>query len=146
VFVCVESQSAVFWLNCTMVAFYRLFHIRQHAQACFIWWFVYVVSCCWLCCSELQICLNMVHHISTIIKDYQDTICEMPYVPKTLFQQHSLEFNGDANKLLLTFLFSDHAIRLQFLKDVGFICSNVQCNSCGRYITSYEDHSNTDHL
>jgi len=74
----------------------------------------------------------MVHHISTIIKDYQDTIRETPYVPKTSFQRHSLGFNGDANKLFLMFVFSDHAIRLQFLKDVGLIHSNVQCNSCGR--------------
>jgi hypothetical protein len=135
---CEESQSAVFRLDCKMVAFYR---------ARFIRWFACGVSRRWLCCSESQICLNTVHRISTIIKDYQDTIREMPYAPKTPFQQHSLEFNGDVNKLQLTFLFSDHAIRLQFLKDIGFIRSDVQCNSCGRDMTSYTDHShNSDHL
>jgi len=71
----------------------------------------------------------------------------MPYVPKTYFQRDSLGFSGDANKLFLTFLFSDHAIGLQFLKEVGLIRSNMQCNSCGLDMTSYADHShNSDHL
>jgi hypothetical protein len=46
----------------------------------------------------------MVLCISTIIKDYQDIIREMPYVPKTYFQRHSLGFRGDAKKLYLKFL------------------------------------------
>ena len=46
---------------------------------------------------ELQICLNMVLY-TTIIKVYQDTIREIPYVTKTSFQQHSLGFCGNAEK------------------------------------------------
>jgi len=76
----------------------------------------------------------MVQRISTIIKDYQGRLRDMPYVTKTSFQ-HSLGFSDDANKLFLTFLFSDHAIRLHFLKDVSLIRSNMQCNSCGRDMT-----------
>jgi hypothetical protein len=32
-------------------------------------------------------------------------------------------------------------MRVQFLKDVGLIRNKVQCNSCGRDMTSYADPS-----
>jgi len=68
----------------------------------------------------------------------------MPYVPETSFRRDSLGYCGDANKLFLTFLFSDHAIGLQFLKDVGLIRSKVQCNSCGRDMTWHTDPTDLD--
>jgi len=52
-----------------------------------------------VCCSELQICRNMVQRITIIIKNYQDRLRDMPHVPKTSFQRDSLGFSGDANKL-----------------------------------------------
>ena len=58
----------------------------------------------------------MVQRISAIIKDYQERLREMPYVPQTSFRRDSLGFSGDANKLFLTYLFSDHAIGLQSLR------------------------------
>jgi len=78
----------------------------------------------------------MVQRITRIIKDYQEGLREMPYVPRTSFRRDSLGYCGDANKLFLAFLFSDHTIGLQFLKDVGLIRSKVQCNSCGRDMTA----------
>jgi hypothetical protein len=63
----------------------------------------------------------------------------MPYVPETSFRRDSLGYYGDANKLFLMFLVSDHAIGLQFLKDVGLIRSKVQCNSFGRDMTWHAD-------
>ena len=86
----------------------------------------------------------MVERITKIIKEYQDVLREKPYVPKTSFQRDSLGFSGDANKLFLTFLFSDHALGVQFLKDVGLIRSKVQCNSCSRDMTWYADPSVID--
>ena len=74
----------------------------------------------------------MVHHISNVIKAYQDKLREMPYVPKTSYQRDSMGYCGDANKTFLTFLFSNSSIGIQFLKDAGLIRSKVQCNSCGR--------------
>jgi hypothetical protein len=67
----------------------------------------------------------MVQSMTTVIKKYQDELREMPNVPKTSFERESLGFCGEANKLFLTFLFSNHAIGLQFLKDVGLIRSGV---------------------
>jgi len=71
----------------------------------------------------------MVQRITQIIKDYQSRVRETPCVPETSFRIDSLGFPGVANKLFLTFLFSEHAIGVQFLKDVGLIRSKMQCNS-----------------
>ena len=60
----------------------------------------------------------MVQHINAIIKDYQERLREMHYVPETSFRRVSQGFSGDANKLFLTFLFSGHAICLQSLRRV----------------------------
>ena len=69
----------------------------------------------------------MVQRITNIIKDYQDRVRELPYVPVTSFGRDSLGYPGDANKLFLAFLFGDRSIGIQFLKDVGLIRSKVQC-------------------
>ena len=79
----------------------------------------------------------MVQRIANIIKDYQDRVRELPFVPTTSFRRHSLGYPGDANKLLLPFLFCERNIGIQFLKYVGLIHSKVQCNSCGRDMTCY---------
>jgi hypothetical protein len=47
----------------------------------------------------------------------------MPCVPKTFLRRDSLGYPGDASKVFLTLQFSGHAIRVQFLKDVGLIRS-----------------------
>jgi len=46
---------------------------------------------------------NMMQRITDIIKDYQDRLREMPYVPKTSFRLDSLGYCGDVNKLLFAF-------------------------------------------
>jgi fructose-1-phosphate kinase PfkB-like protein len=63
----------------------------------------------------------------------------MPYVPKTPFLRDSLGYCGDTNKSFLIFLFSDRDTGIQFLKGEGKIRSNVQCISCGRYMTWYSE-------
>ena len=67
----------------------------------------------------------------------------MPYVPQMSFRRDSLGFSGDAI-IFLTFLFSDHAIGLEFLKDTWLIRSKVQCNSSGRDMTWHADPSALD--
>jgi hypothetical protein len=52
----------------------------------------------------------------TNIKDYQERVRELPFVPTTSFRRDYLGYPGDANKLFLTFLFSDRIIGKQFLK------------------------------
>jgi hypothetical protein len=48
---------------------------------------------------------------------------EILYVPRTHFGRASLEDDGDASKIFLTFLFSDMHLDIQFLKNVGSIRS-----------------------
>jgi hypothetical protein len=49
---------------------------------------------------------------------------------RSSFERELLGFCGEVNKLSLTFLFSNHAIGVQFLKDVGLIRSKLERNSC----------------
>ena len=72
-----------------------------------------------MCYCEALLVFNMVQRITNIIKDYQERLRELPYVPTTSFRRDSLVYPSDAN------------IGIQFLKDVGLIRSKVQCNSCG---------------
>ena len=60
---------------------------------------------------------------------------EMSLVPPSSCGRDTLGKDGDANKLLLTYLFSDVDLGIQFLKDVGLIRNKVTCNSCGRDMT-----------
>jgi hypothetical protein len=87
---------------------------------------------------------NLVRRTTNFIKEYQDTLREKYYVPKTSFQRESLGFCGDAHKLFLTFLFGEPAIGVQFVKDAGIIRSNMLCNSRGRDMTWYADPSVID--
>ena len=108
-----------------------------------------VRHCCFtavgcVCYREALLGFKMVQRITNIIKDYQDRVRELPYVPATSFGRDSLGYPGDANKLFLTFLFCDRSMCIQFLKDVGLIRSKVQCNSCGRDMTWYADPSKLD--
>jgi hypothetical protein len=58
----------------------------------------------------------MVQEIKTVISNYQRRLMVMPYVPKTSYRCASLGDDGEANKLFLTFLFSDTDVGIQFLK------------------------------
>jgi hypothetical protein len=42
------------------------------------------------CYTEGQILVHMVHHITNVIKEYQDKLRELLYVPKTPYQRDSL--------------------------------------------------------
>jgi len=86
----------------------------------------------------------MVQRITQIIK-YQERVRERPCVPTTFLRRDSLWYPSDVNKLFLALLFSEHAICVQFLKDVGLIRNKVQRNSCGRDSTWYADPSVFSH-
>jgi hypothetical protein len=81
----------------------------------------------------------MVNHVTKVLQEYQGKVSEMPFLVKCSFRRDSPGASGDVNKIFLTFLFCDHAISVQFLKDVGIIHSNVQCNSCGRNMSWQAD-------
>ena len=77
----------------------------------------------------------MVDEIKSVISTNQWSLMEMPYVPKTSYRHVSLGDDGEANKLFLTFLFSDTDFGIQFLKNMGLLHNKVPCNTCGCYMT-----------
>jgi len=58
----------------------------------------------------------------------------MPYVLKPSYGRASLGDDGKANKLFLTFLFSDEDLGIQVLKDVGLLRREVPCKTFGRNV------------
>lgn len=68
----------------------------------------------------------MVHHITSVFKEYQDKLREIPYVPKISFELDSFVYCSDAKKTFLAFLFSDQATGIQFLEDVGITLSSIR--------------------
>jgi hypothetical protein len=86
----------------------------------------------------------MVDAISTLIKEYQRRLINMPYVPATTHGRAALGKDGVANELFLTFLVSDKEVGVQFLKDVGLLRSKVTCNTCGRDMTWYAEPNRKD--
>jgi hypothetical protein len=73
-----------------------------------------------------------VDRITNVINEYQAKVSQMPFVPKSSFQQDSLGSSGDANKIFVTFLFTDYTTGLLFLNDVRILRREVLCNLCGR--------------
>jgi hypothetical protein len=86
----------------------------------------------------------MVQHITDLIKEYQAKVCQLPFRPKASFHRDSMGYCCDVNKFFLAFLFCDHSTGVNFLKDVGIIRSEVQCNLCGRNMTWYAEPSVSD--
>ena len=68
----------------------------------------------------------------------------MPIVPATSYGRLSNGCDGVATKFFLTFLFSDKALSLQFLKDVGLLRTKMTCNTCGRDMVWYADPNRND--
>jgi hypothetical protein len=66
--------------------------------------------------------------VKCVILTHLRRLMELRHVPRTPFGRASLGDDGDANKLFVTYLFSDMDLDIQFLKDVGLIGSKVTCD------------------
>ena len=68
-------------------------------------------------CVLLQVIISFLYGatIDNMIKVYQDRVREVPLILITSFRPDYLGYAGDANKLFLTFLFSDRNFGLQLL-------------------------------
>ena len=74
----------------------------------------------------------MVQKIVDIVKEYELRLQGMLIVPKLSFGRPMLREDCGPNRMFLTFLFSEQAMAMEFLKDVGLLRSKVQCSNCGR--------------
>ena len=66
----------------------------------------------------------MVEQIAEIVKLYEERLRGLPFVPRFSFGRRVLREDGASNRLFLTYLFSDGAIAMIFLKD----CFEVRCS------------------
>jgi hypothetical protein len=73
--------------------------------------------------------------LTSVIRTYRRHLNLKTYICSTMFCRMTLGANGVANKLFLTFLFSDPDVSVLFLKDVWQIRSNVVCCKCGSQIS-----------
>ena len=73
--------------------------------------------------------------IIAVIKQYEERLRGLLFVPRFSYGRQMLRQDGAPNRLFFTYLFSDQAIAIDFLKDVGLLRSKVLCNICDRGMT-----------
>jgi len=88
-------------------------------------------------CSAIR--YVMTDRISEIIASYHCRVMAMPFVPTTSYGRSSYGHNGIATKFFLTLLFSDKALSLEFLYDVGLLLSKFTCPTCGNSMVLYAE-------
>ena len=83
--------------------------------------------------------LRMCYHVSNVL--HQQRIAAKPYVPATTYGRPTLGASGVQNKLFLVFLFSEHDVCVQFLKNVRPIPNSVVCCRFGSQMSWCVDKS-----
>jgi hypothetical protein len=78
---------------------------------------------------------KMVDTITEVINLYEQRVRSMQKVPLYSHGRQLLRSDGAPNKSFFHGLFNDHAMAIQFLKDIGFIRRTMQCQSCKRDMT-----------
>ena len=68
--------------------------------------------------------------VTSVVETYERRQNSKPYVCSTTFGRVTLGAAGVFNKLFLAFLFRDHDVGVQFLKNVGLIRSGMVCCRC----------------
>jgi hypothetical protein len=86
----------------------------------------------------------MAKNITSSISSYQQRLITLPSVPATSYGRATLGEEGVANKLFLTFVFSDKNVGIDFLKDVALLRSSMVCCVCGCQMSWFVDASVQD--
>jgi hypothetical protein len=88
------------------------------------------------CCSVVAFIASViVEQIVAVVKKYEERLRGLPFVPRFWYGSQMLRQDRAPNRLFFTYLFSDQAIAIYFLKDVGLPRSRVLCNICDRRMT-----------
>ena len=56
-------------------------------------------------------------------------------MPRLSHGRRMLRSDGGPNKLFFCYLFTDHAMAIEFFKDIGLLRRTMQCESCGQDMT-----------
>jgi hypothetical protein len=85
-----------------------------------------------LLCSVSLVVVTMAARMEEVVRQYKERLRRMQHVLRFSYGRGLLRDGGGPNRLFLTFLFTDKAMAIRFLQDVGLLRSQVQCNTCGR--------------
>jgi len=69
----------------------------------------------------------MVAHILQVVTEYKERLRRMPYVPRFSYGRGMLRDDGAPNRFFINYLCCDQAMAIQFMKEVGWLQSKVQC-------------------
>jgi hypothetical protein len=77
----------------------------------------------------------MVENITTVISDYEEQLRRLQKGPSFSYGRRMVRSDGAPNRAFFYSLFTDHAMAIEFLQEIGLIRRTMQCNSCGRDMT-----------
>jgi hypothetical protein len=77
----------------------------------------------------------MVTQIIDVIRKYEERVWSMENVPKCSYDRRMLRSDGGPNRSFFFYLFTNMAMAIEFLKEIGLLRRTMQCDSCGRDMT-----------
>jgi hypothetical protein len=83
----------------------------------------------------------MVAHISQLFMEYEERLRRMQHVPGFSYGRQLLRDDGGPNRFFLTYLFSDQAMPIELLKNVGLLQSKMPCKTHSQDMTWSADSS-----
>jgi len=80
----------------------------------------------------------MLEELCEVVNEYEKRLRQMPFVSRSSHGRPMLREDGGSNRNFRKLVLCVQGFAMQFLKDVGLYRSKVQCNTCGRDMTSAE--------
>ena len=77
----------------------------------------------------------MVAHILEVVTQDEERMRRMQNVPRFSYGRRMVRADGGPNRLFFFNLFSDHAMAIEFLKEIGLLRRTMKCDSCSRDMT-----------
>jgi hypothetical protein len=74
----------------------------------------------------------MVAHLQEIVTKYEERVRSMQNAPRFSYGRRMLRSDGGQNKSFFYYLFTDHAMAPEFVKDIGLLRRTMQYDSCGQ--------------
>jgi len=71
----------------------------------------------------------MAAHILQVVTECEARLLRLLYVPRFSYERGLVCDDGAPNRLFFNYLFSDQAMAIQFMKEIGLLRSKVQCNT-----------------
>jgi hypothetical protein len=79
-----------------------------------------------------------------VVTEYEERLRSMQHVTQLSYGRLMLRDDGNPNRFFLTYLFTDQAVAIEFLQDVGLLRSQMPCNTCGQDMAWTSDSSHRE--